>query len=96
MENGTEEGQSPKQKRFKPPTLEEVREYAKEKGRVDLAEKFYNFYTADENNLWCSNGKKIKSWKQKFMTWVMHDKQGQNKQEQKGSMWETLNKVFEE
>lgn len=59
--------------KFVPPTLEEVKQYAKEKNRLDIAEKFYQYYTADKDRLWYdSNGKKMKSWKQKFINWCNH------------------------
>lgn len=54
--------------KFKPPTIEEVRTYIKEKGyhTVD-AEFFMEFYeSADWHD---SKGKKVKSWKQKLVTW---------------------------
>lgn len=57
------------------PTKEEVVEYAKSKDREDLAEDFYAYYTADEDpkKWWYDkDGKKVKSWKQKFITWTTH------------------------
>lgn len=59
--------EKPKQKQFTPPTLEEVQAYCKErKNNVD-AQKFYDFYSAAD---WHdSNGDKVKSWKQKVITW---------------------------
>lgn len=67
---------TPKQKQFKPPTLEEIQSYCKErKNNVD-AKKFYDYYSAAE---WCDkNGDKVKSWKQKVITW-----EGRNKKEEK-------------
>lgn len=54
-------------KEFIPPTYEEVLEYAKERGREDLAKKFYDYFTAGE---WVdSKGKKVDRWKAKFITW---------------------------
>ena len=56
-----------KVKKFKPPTLEEVEEYAKERGRLDLVKPFYDFFTAGD---WIdSNGKAVRVWKQKFVSW---------------------------
>lgn len=56
-----------KRKVFVPPTCEEVIEYAKEKGREDLAKQFYDYYSASE---WTDvKGLKVKSWKAKFITW---------------------------
>lgn len=53
--------------RFKEPTLEEITEYAKSRNRVDIARKFYDYFT--EGNWTDSRGKKVKNWKQKFITW---------------------------
>lgn len=56
-----------KHKVFVPPTYEEVLEYAKEKGREDLAKEFFDYFTVGE---WVdSKGNKVKNWKQKFITW---------------------------
>lgn len=56
-----------KRKVFVPPTYEEVLEYAKEKGREDLAKEFFEYFTVGE---WVdSKGNKVKNWKQKFITW---------------------------
>lgn len=59
--------------KFTPPTLEEVKEYAKSKQRLDLAEKFYNYFT--EGNWQDSKGNKVKNWKQKFITWCSYGNQ---------------------
>lgn len=56
-----------KRKSFIPPTYEEVKEYAKERGRSDLAEKFFEYF---ETGKWHdSEGKPVRNWKQKFITW---------------------------
>lgn len=55
-------------KQFEPPTLEQVTEYAKSKGRGDLASKFLEYYTVA--NWVDSKGNKVKNWKQKFLTWI--------------------------
>lgn len=56
-----------KHKVFVPPTYEEVFEYAKEKGREDIAKEFFDYFTVGE---WFdSKGNKVKNWKQKFITW---------------------------
>lgn len=54
-------------KKFLAPTIDEVRAYAVERGREDLVERFYNYYSASE---WKDkSGKKVKNWKLKFVTW---------------------------
>ena len=56
-----------KRKRFTPPTLEEVKAYCKERGNNVDAQKFYDYFSASE---WVdSKGNKVKSWKQKVITW---------------------------
>jgi hypothetical protein len=64
----TEKGKKGKKhKVFVPPTYEEVLEYAKEKGRKDIAKEFFDYFTVGE---WFdSKGNKVKNWKQKFITW---------------------------
>ena len=56
-----------KRKDFIPPTLEEIKAYAFERDRLDLVDKFYNYYQASD---WKDNrGKKVKNWKLKFVSW---------------------------
>ena len=53
--------------KFIPPTYEEVLEYAKEKGREDLAKEYFEYFDTGQ---WVdSKGEKVKNWKQKFLTW---------------------------
>ena len=52
---------------FKPPTLEEVIEYCASRNNMVDPRKFYDFYEAGD---WIdSNGKPVRSWKQKVITW---------------------------
>ena len=56
-----------KHRQFVRPTLDEVRAYAIQRGREDLAERFYEYFEIGE---WKdSEGKPVKNWKQKFLTW---------------------------
>ena len=56
----------PANKRFVPPTIEEIRQYCKEKGiQVDPAQ-FVNFYEAKG---WMIGKNKMKSWKAAIQTW---------------------------
>ena len=56
-----------KSKRFTPPTLEEVKEYAHQMGdKVDPV-KFFEYYT--EGNWVDAKGQSVKNWKQKMITW---------------------------
>lgn len=52
---------------FKPPTLEEVIEYCASRNNQIDPRKFYDFYEAGD---WIdSNGKPVRNWKQKVITW---------------------------
>ena len=62
-----EEPKKKQTKRFVPPTLEEVQAYCTErKNNVD-AKKFFEYY--DAADWYDSKGVKMKSWKQKVITW---------------------------
>ena len=70
-----------KSKEFIPPTLDEVKEYASSRDRLDLAQKFFDYYEAGK---WVDGkGNKVKNWKQKFITWEMKDNQPNKKQKEK-------------
>jgi len=64
-------------KRAKPrqkcsPSYADVHAYAESRGRVDLAKKFYDYYTAgkDKSEQWKDGGDKpIYIWKNKFQYW---------------------------
>lgn len=52
------------------PTLEEVKEYCKERNNNVDPKKFFDYY---EVNNWVDNkGNKVKNWKQKVITWENH------------------------
>lgn len=70
-----------KKNSFVPPTLEEVKEYAESRGRLDLAEQFFEYF--DAGDWFDSNGNKVKKWKQKFITWesFKNTKETSDKQE---------------
>ena len=65
--NRIENNKNKKKKEFVPPTLEEVKDYVSEKNLKVNAEQFYNYFT--EGNWIDSKGNKVKSWKQKLLTW---------------------------
>ena len=66
----TDEKEKP-QKRFTPPTLEEVVAYCKERKNSIDPEYFIAY---NENRNWTlSNGKKMKDWKLAIVTWEKHD-----------------------
>lgn len=69
----------PKKQKFTPPKLIEVETYAKERNRPDLAKKFFDYFTA--GNWIDSKGSKVKSWKQKFITWESNNTPSQQQTE---------------
>ena len=54
-------------KKFVPPTLDEVRTYIQENNLNVDADFFYKYYGT--NDWYDSNGKPVKSWKHKCLTW---------------------------
>lgn len=54
-------------KPFVPPTLEEIKAYCQERNNTVNAQKFFDYFTA--SNWYDSKGNKVKSWKQKIITW---------------------------
>ena len=72
-----------KKKDFIPPTLDEIKEYClSRKNNID-AQYFFDYFNASE---WVdSNGKPVKNWKQKIITWESYNKGGNNNASNKGS-----------
>ena len=56
-------------KRFKPPTIEEVRAYCQERGNNVDAERFVDYYTS---NGWKVGKNPMKDWKAAVRTWERH------------------------
>ena len=61
------ECKKPSGKVFVPPTLEEVEAYCRERNSPVDAKQFYDYFTA--GNWYDSKGQKVRSWKQKLITW---------------------------
>lgn len=60
------------QRRFTPPTLDEVREYCRQRRSGIDADRFFAYYTA---NGWVQGrGKPIKDWRAAVVTWERQDK----------------------
>lgn len=59
-------------KPFVPPTLEEIQAYCKERNNKVDAKKFYDYFTVAD--WYDSKGNKVKSWKQKIITWENNNK----------------------
>ena len=67
-----------KKERFKKPTLEEIEKYVKEKQLKVNAKSFFDYFEAGD---WKdSKGNKVKSWKQKLLTWEKFNNFKEDKQ----------------
>jgi hypothetical protein len=67
-------GKKKKAAPFVPPTLEEVREYCKQRNSPVDPDQFYNYFTADPDRQWIdAKGNQVTSWKQKLLTWEKYD-----------------------
>ena len=63
----------PKEKKFTPPTVEDVAAYVADRKLVVDPKTFYDYFTAGK---WKdSEGKPVKNWKQKALTWDSHERQ---------------------
>lgn len=69
-------------KKFKPPTVEEVRRYCLERGNGIDAEYFVNFY---QSKNWMVGKNKMKDWKACVRTWEIKNKQMQTHQVGQGN-----------
>lgn len=56
----------------KKPTLEQIEEYCKSRNNNVDAKAFFDYYEA--NDWKDKDGKQVKSWKQKVITWETHEK----------------------
>ena len=66
---------------FVSPSLEEIKQYILDNQLKVNANDFYNYFTA--GNWIDSKGNKVKSWKQKLITWNSHEETKTKKQESK-------------
>ena len=65
-----------KPKKFVPPTLEEIKAYCQERNSCVDPNVFYDYFTTGG---WKdSEGKPVKNWKQKLITWEKHSTQHRN------------------
>ena len=56
---------------FRPPTLEEVQAYCKERNSPVDPKQFYDYFS--EGNWHDANNRPVRSWKQKLLTWEKYD-----------------------
>ena len=69
---GDKSPKTSKKRTFTPPTLEEVNAYILERGINNVSAKaFYDYYEAGD--WYDAKGNKVKSWKQKLLTWARHE-----------------------
>jgi len=65
--NGREKKRVRKEKKFIPPTLEQITEYIKTNDYNVDPKKFFDYFTVSD---WVdSKGKRVRNWKQKVITW---------------------------
>ena len=63
---------TPPKKRFVPPKLDDINDYIAEKGLIVNGQVFLDYFTAGD---WKdSEGKPVKNWKQKLITWDERDR----------------------
>ena len=56
---------------YKLPSQKEIKEFAQVRGRLDLADKFYNYYSRMN---WCDKfGSPIMDWRAKFVDWDLRE-----------------------
>ena len=70
--------------RFIPPTLEEVREYCRERDLTVDPDAFYTYFS--EGGWVDAKGQKVKSWKQKLLTWARFDTEHGEKRPTSGTI----------
>lgn len=75
---------------FTKPTINEIKEYCKERNNGIDAEAFYDFY---ESKDWYVGKNKMKDWKACVRTW---EKRNKPKEEKLPDWWNKTNKDFEE
>lgn len=74
-----EKKQSKSKKEFTPPTVEEVREYVKEKGYNIDADYFWSYYNASD---WIDkNNEPVLNWKLKLVTWAKKEEEKPKKRQ---------------
>ena len=90
------------QKKFVPPTLEEVTQYCRERGSSVDPKKFWEYFSTPDSQgrTWIdSEGKPVRNWKQKLLTWEKfnpgHQKSKPTAQSMNDEMWKYVNALHE-
>lgn len=73
-----------KKKMFTPPSFDEVKEYATTRNRTDLTKSFFDYY--HEGDWQDKEGKPVKNWKQKFITWEIHNPKAEAQQKNQNQL----------
>jgi predicted phage replisome organizer len=79
-------------KPFVPPTLEEIQAYCKERNNKVDAKTFYDYFSASD--WYDSKGNKVKSWKQKVITWENNGFNNKTQNQQRSTQQETTGNIF--
>lgn len=90
LDKKREEDNSPR-KRFTPPTIDELRAYAKEKGYTRFNCESFEAYYASKG--WMVGKSPMKDWKAAVRGWVARDKQDDRLEQEQGLYWENLSPV---
>ena len=69
-----------KKKQFVPPTLDDVKAYARDRNSPQDPVEFWEYFEA--GNWKDSEGKPVQAWKQKFLTWEKHCKERGGKRQE--------------
>lgn len=77
-------------RKFVPPTLEEVKMYIKDNRLVVDGEQFFRYFT--EGGWVDSKGQRVRSWKQKLLTWDGH--KGNRQRDEDAAREEKLRKAM--
>ena len=73
LDNEREADKPPRAPAFKPPTVEEIAEYCRERNNGIDAQAFFDFYAGTN---WFRGKTKIKDWKACVRTWERRDREG--------------------
>ena len=73
-DNIKENRRNKQEKKFIPPSLDDIKKYIQEKNLSVNPQSFYDYFT--EGDWIDSNGKQVRNWKQKLLTWNGHSNKG--------------------